>query len=150
MVIENAWIDELHQFFCTFTPCRFKPFFRRSKPQDQLLNVSWKKKFVVLYSVNQKKGKKAYNTCYSQAVTHPSTTQAQHCLTSVIRRELVYSVWYGSRQLLHSLHIFSMSGQLMLQYSFPWSTVASKQYRVRTAFKLISQLEEDITVSCTQ
>ena len=35
---------------------------------------------------------------YSQAVTHPSTNTAQHCLTSVIRRELVLSVWYGPRQ----------------------------------------------------
>ena len=32
---------------------------------------------------------KAYNTWYSQAVTHPSTNQAHDCLTSVIRRELV-------------------------------------------------------------
>ena len=43
-------------------------------------------------------GKKAYNTCCSQAVTHPGTGQAQYCLTSVIGRELVYSVWYGHRQ----------------------------------------------------
>ena len=28
---------------------------------------------------------RAYNTCGSQVVTHPSTEQAQHCLTSVIR-----------------------------------------------------------------
>ena len=41
--------------------------------------------------------KEAYNTCCSQVVTHPSTEQARHCLTSVIRRELVYSVWYGRR-----------------------------------------------------
>ena len=41
--------------------------------------------------------KEAYNTCSSQAVTHPSTKQAQHCLTSVIGREPVYSVWYGHR-----------------------------------------------------
>ena len=42
--------------------------------------------------------KKAYNTCCSQAVTHPSTGQARRCLTSVIGRELVYSAWYGRRQ----------------------------------------------------
>ena len=35
---------------------------------------------------------------YSQAVTHPSTNMAQCCLTSVIRRELVFSTWYGRRQ----------------------------------------------------
>ena len=45
-----------------------------------------------------RKKKKAYNTCCSQAVTHPSTGQARRCLTSVIGRELVYSAWYGRRQ----------------------------------------------------
>ena len=40
---------------------------------------------------------KAYNTCGSQAVTHPSTWQARRCLTSVIRREPVHSAWYGRR-----------------------------------------------------
>ena len=34
----------------------------------------------------------------SQAVTHPSTNQTQCCLTSVIRRELVFSTWYGRCQ----------------------------------------------------
>ena len=40
----------------------------------------------------------AYNTRDSQAVTHPSTNRARRCLTSVIRREPVYSTWYGRRQ----------------------------------------------------
>ena len=31
----------------------------------------------------------------SQAVTHPSTNRAQHCLTSVIELELVCSMCYG-------------------------------------------------------
>ena len=35
---------------------------------------------------------------YSQAVTHPSTNMAQYCLTSVIGRELVFSIWYGRIQ----------------------------------------------------
>ena len=39
---------------------------------------------------------------YSQAVTHPSTNMAQCCLTSVIRRELVFSTWYGPIQQLES------------------------------------------------
>ena len=39
-----------------------------------------------------------YSNLYSQAVTHPSTNRSQPCLTSVIRRELVYSRWYGRRQ----------------------------------------------------
>ena len=41
----------------------------------------------------------AYDTKYSQAVTHPSTNLAQCCLTSVIGRELVLSTWYGRRHL---------------------------------------------------
>ena len=44
---------------------------------------------------------KAYSTEYSQAVTHPSTNSAQCYLTSVIRRELVCSTWYGCRHLWH-------------------------------------------------
>ena len=36
-------------------------------------------------------------TQYSQAVTHPSTNRARGCLTSVIGRELVYSIRYGRR-----------------------------------------------------
>ena len=42
---------------------------------------------------------KAYNTRYSQAVSHPSTNRALCCLTSVIGREPVYSAWYGRRLL---------------------------------------------------
>ena len=41
---------------------------------------------------------KVYSTGCSQAVTHPSTSPARRCLTSVIRREPVYSTWYGRRQ----------------------------------------------------
>ena len=35
---------------------------------------------------------------YSQVVTHPSTNMAQCWLTSGIRRELVFSKWYGRRR----------------------------------------------------
>ena len=42
-----------------------------------------------------KKKRDANSTQCSQAVTHPSTNRAQHCLTSVIGRELVCSMWYG-------------------------------------------------------
>ena len=57
-------------------------------------------KRIILHNLKEekRKGKKAYSTCCSQAVTHPSTGQARRCLTSVIRREPVYSAWYGRRQ----------------------------------------------------
>ena len=45
---------------------------------------------------------KAYDTRYSQAVSHPSTNRARCCLTSVIGREPVYSAWYGRRQMMTS------------------------------------------------
>ena len=51
----------------------------------------WKEESETEIMVGEKK-KQAYNTYCSQAVTHPSTEKARHCLTSVIRRELVYSV----------------------------------------------------------
>ena len=59
-----------------------------------------------LYRTNKKvniyagelENESAYDTMYSQAVTHPSTNMAQCCLTSVIRRELVFSTWYGRRR----------------------------------------------------
>ena len=40
-------------------------------------------------------------TSYSQAFTHPSTNEALRCLTSVIRREPVFSTWYGRRHLVY-------------------------------------------------
>lgn len=51
----------------------------------------------LLSFVESARQKKAYDTAYSQAVTHPSTNAAQSCLTSVIGRELVFSTWYGRR-----------------------------------------------------
>ena len=45
--------------------------------------------------------KKAYGTGSSQAVPHPSTIQARRCLTSVIRRERVYSSWYAHIDTIH-------------------------------------------------
>ena len=50
------------------------------------------------WTFKKKKKKKkcvANNTRCSQAVTHPSTNRARRCLTSVIRREPVFSTWYG-------------------------------------------------------
>ena len=52
------------------------------------------------------KQQNAYNTRYSQAVSHPSTNRALCCLTSVIGREPVYSAWYGRRQRTSLLNLF--------------------------------------------
>ena len=40
---------------------------------------------------------KAYNTWDSQAVSDPSTNQAQRCLTCQIGRDGVFSTWYGRK-----------------------------------------------------
>ena len=59
-----------------------------------------------------KKGQKreANSIQCSQAVTHPSTDWTQHCLTSVIGRELVYSMWYGRWHLRGTnSHFFNLS-----------------------------------------
>ena len=53
--------------------------------------------YAFLLALQQWEKKRAYDTAYSQAVTHPSTNAAQSCLTSVIGRELVFSTWYGRR-----------------------------------------------------
>ena len=55
---------------------------------------------------------KAYNTEYTQAVTHPSTNSARCCLTSVIGRELVFSTWYGRRHVMCSNLVYSRSAVL--------------------------------------
>ena len=62
-------------------------------------HLLWPLKNKAVWHQQKRKQKKreAYNTWYSQAVTHPSTNQAHSCLTSVIRRELVYSARYGRR-----------------------------------------------------
>ena len=62
--------------------------------------------------IGQKKRKKieANSIQCSQAVTHPSTDWTQHCLTSVIGRELVYSMWYGRWHLKGAnSHFFNLS-----------------------------------------
>ena len=41
--------------------------------------------------------KKAYSTMYSRAVAHRGTHLARCCLTYEIRRERVFSAWYGRR-----------------------------------------------------
>ena len=53
--------------------------------------------------------KKAYDTRYSQAVTHLSTNRALRCLTSVIGREPVFSTWYGRRHSYASRNRICMS-----------------------------------------
>ena len=54
--------------------------------------------------------KEAYDTGYSQAVTHPSTNPARQSLTSVIGREPVFSLWYGRRQGNHGENLLSYKG----------------------------------------
>ena len=52
-----------------------------------------------------KKRKRDYDTWCSQVVSNPSTNQARRGLTSLIRREVVLSSWYGRNSLSFSLVI---------------------------------------------
>lgn len=47
--------------------------------------------------------KKAYDTWYSQVVSHPSPNQAQPCLASEIRWDQAFSGRYGCKQVLEIL-----------------------------------------------
>ncbi len=42
---------------------------------------------------------KAYNTWYSQAVSHPSTNQARPCFASEIGRDRAFSGWYARKRI---------------------------------------------------
>ena len=46
-----------------------------------------------------KRRKRDYDTWCSQVVSNPSTNQARTGLTSLIRREVVLSSWYGRNSL---------------------------------------------------
>ena len=52
-----------------------------------------------------KKRKRDYDTWCSQVVSNPSTNQAQRGLTSLIRREVVLSSWYGRNNLFPFLYL---------------------------------------------
>ena len=51
----------------------------------------------------KEKGEKDYDTWCSQVVSNPSTNQARRGLTSLIRREVVLSSWYGRNSFFFSL-----------------------------------------------
>ena len=104
----EAWTSDLpinrHSPLLTeLTVLSTRNFVRKSYLKSVLWNLIEKKSglrlepVTLLWSDNNNQ-KVAYSTPCSQAVTHPSTNGAQHCLTSVIRRELVCSMWYGRRQ----------------------------------------------------
>ena len=75
-----------------------KLFLQGWQKKNSLIASSQKRKKKKKKKKGNKKSKKAYNTWYSQAVTHPSTNPARQGLTSVIGREPVLSLWYGRRQ----------------------------------------------------
>ena len=111
VVTSNCWLDREHslmrqrttQFFMWWTcgNSKIKPFEMFHLAVIRKFDI-WK--FSRIRSASRRaqhgttKKSSACSTSYSQAVTHPSTRLAQHCLTSVIGREPVHSVWYGRRQ----------------------------------------------------
>ena len=67
-----------------------------------------KKRGVVQKTSGKKGGKKRkrdYDTWCSQVVSNPSTHQARRGFTSLIRREVVFSSWYGRNSLFLSLSL---------------------------------------------
>ena len=72
--------------------------FAGGRKENETKRKGWVKGGVFRSSLDEKKRQKAYDTRYSQAVSHPSTNRARCCLTSVIGREPVYSAWYGRRR----------------------------------------------------
>ena len=52
-----------------------------------------------------KREKRDYDTWCSQVVSNPSTNQARRGLTSLIRREVVLSSWYGRNSLFFFLFV---------------------------------------------
>ena len=67
-----------------------------------------KKRGVMQKQVEKKRDKKRkrdYDTWCSQVVSNPSTNQARRGLTSLIRREVVLSSWYGRNSLFLSLFV---------------------------------------------
>ena len=84
----------IEQRFCDFSQNLMQHVKVEYKKENQFLCKKNQYSFFLYFS---KKKEDVYSTKYSQAVTHPSTNLAQCCLTSVIRRELVYSTWYGRR-----------------------------------------------------
>ena len=87
MTIFIAKAPEIH------TSCRSESsfnclVFRQTLDQKWVMPIDHEK---IQPSNKENMYQNVYSTMYSQAVTHPSTNMAQCCLTSVIRRELVFS-----------------------------------------------------------
>ena len=90
-------------------------------------------------------GQKAYDTEYSQTVSHSSTNSAQCCLTSVIGRELVFSTWCGRRH--------SERGKLTYDTSFSEQTLIFTMndiYRLWTSQELANNESKKITLNYIQ
>ena len=78
----------------------------REKGVDGERERKRKKRGVMQKRVEKRGGKKRkrdYDTWCSQVVSNPSTNQAQTGLTSLIRREVVLSSWYGRNSFVFSV-----------------------------------------------
>ena len=77
---------------------------------ESSLGVVWvnQEHFKIILQIRKNSNnKKAYDTQYSQPVTHVSTNWARRSLTSEIGRDRVYSTWYGRKRqfILFFIHI---------------------------------------------
>ena len=64
------------------------------------------------HNFNEKTGEKDYDTWCSQVVSNPSTNQARRGLTSLIRREVVLSSWYGRNSFFSLLSSLNKKGMV--------------------------------------
>ena len=85
----------------------------------QFFLIDWDKNWSDLcQKMEEKRVEKVYSTRYSQAVTHPSTNRARRRLTLVIRREPVFSTWYGRRHRYELMVVYLLQQILLIYLQF--------------------------------
>ena len=104
--------------------------------RNQLLekHTTHKSQQLTQLSNEKKKKKKDYDTQSSQAVSNPSTIWARRGLTSLIRREVVFSSWCGRNQSFF-FSFFSLCVCFVQKKSVKGKTHKQQQKRLPDFFK---------------